>query len=209
MNILQPPNMVFFIGLVIYFAIRGHYIERTKDEKKSVTYFDTLERIQLAAIFLPVLLLPLLYLFTPWLSFADYRLPEVVRWSGAAVLVFSLWLFWRSHADLGQNWSVSLEIRENHQLITNGVYRRIRHPMYASIWLWAIAQGMMLANWLAGWSVVPVFAAMYFRRIPREERMMCDMFGDAYRAYARRTGRLVPRFTRAIDTSRMDDSGLE
>jgi protein-S-isoprenylcysteine O-methyltransferase Ste14 len=105
----------------------------------------------------------------------------------------SLWLFWRSHADLGQNWSVSLELRQGHQLVTQGVYRRIRHPMYASIWLWALAQGMLLENWLAGWSVVPAFAVMYLLRTPREEQMMCELFGDAYQDYMRQTGRLFPR----------------
>jgi protein-S-isoprenylcysteine O-methyltransferase Ste14 len=206
MNILQPPNATFFAGLIVYFAIRGHFARRTRSAKTAVSQFDSREKILLAAMFPPVLLLPLLYLFTPWLSFADYQLPEFIRWAGAAVLLLSLWLFWRSHADLGKNWSVSLEIRENHQLVTHGVYRRIRHPMYASIWLWAVAQGMMLANWLAGWAVVPVFAVMYFSRIPGEERMMCDTFGDSYRNYARRTGRLFPRLTRG---SRSADSKVQ
>src|SRR6202008_638924 len=116
--------------------------------------FDRKEKMLLAAMFPSVLLLPPLYFFTPLLSFADYPLPSFIRWGGAAVMVYSLWLFWRSHADLGQNWSVSLEVRENHELVTHGVYRWIRHPMYASIWLWALSQAMMLANWFAGWSVL-------------------------------------------------------
>lgn len=87
---------------------------------------------------------------------------------------------------------MSLELRDGHELVTHGMYRTIRHPMYASIWLWSLAQGMLLANWLAGWSVLPVFAAMYFLRVPREERLMVEAFGDAYREYARRTGRVVP-----------------
>ena len=109
-------------------------------------------------------------------------------------MVIALWLFWRSHADLGMNWSVSLELREGHELVTHGVYRFIRHPMHAAIWLWSVGQGMLLANWLAGWSVVPVFAAMYWLRTPREEDLMCQMFGDQYRTYMRTTGRIVPRF---------------
>jgi protein-S-isoprenylcysteine O-methyltransferase Ste14 len=193
MNILQPWNAVFFVGLVVYFWIRYVYIERTKAEKKTASKFDRLEKWLLAAMFPPVLLLPLLYLFTPLLGFADYRLPLVVPWIGAATMIASLWLFWRSHADLGQNWSVSLELRDGHQLVTRGVYRSVRHPMYASIWLWGVAQGMLLQNWLAGWLVVPVFAAMYFLRTPREEQMMLEAFGDEYRSYMRRTGRLVPR----------------
>jgi protein-S-isoprenylcysteine O-methyltransferase Ste14 len=193
MNALQPSNIVFLCGLVVFFWIRHAFVHRTKGETRAVSQFDGLEKVLLAAMFPPTLLLPLLYLFTPLLAFADYHPPALVGWCGAAVMAASLWLFWRSHADLGQNWSVSLELREGHELITHGVYRRIRHPMYASIWLWAVAQGMLLHNWLAGWSMVPAFAAMYLLRTPREEQLMCEAFGDAYREYMRRTGRLFPR----------------
>jgi protein-S-isoprenylcysteine O-methyltransferase Ste14 len=196
MNLLEPPNAVFFVGLIVQLAIRYYFVQRTKAEKKTVRQVDGWERLLVAAMLGAVLLLPPLYFFTPLLSFADYDLPAAIRWSGAAVLVASLWLFWRSHVDLGQNWSVSLELREGHELVSRGVYRWIRHPMYASIWLWGLAQGMMLANWLAGWAVIPAFAAMYFLRTPREERMMLAQFGEAYREYARRTGRLFPRFTK-------------
>ena len=196
MNIWQPPNAIFFVGLIVQFVIRAHFVQRTKSEQKTVRQIDRLERLLLAAMLPAVLLLPPLYFFTPLVSFADYDLPAAVRWAGALVMVVSLWLFWRSHVDLGQNWSVSLELRQNHELVSHGVYRWIRHPMYASIWLWGLAQGLMLANWLAGWAVMPAFAAMYFLRVPREERLMCVQFGDAYRDYARRTGRLFPRFFR-------------
>jgi protein-S-isoprenylcysteine O-methyltransferase Ste14 len=196
MNILEPWNVVFFAGFAIYFWIRHVFLQRTKNEKKAVSKFDRSEKILLASMFPPVILLPLLYLFMPLLEFADYRLPEVVPRLGAVIMGASLWLFWRSHTDLGQNWSVSLEIRKKHELVTQGVYRYIRHPMYASIWLWGIAQGMLLQNWLAGWSVVPVFAVMYFLRTPREEQMMCETFGEQYRDYMRKTGRLFPRITK-------------
>lgn len=207
MNLLQPPNALFLIGLVAQCVIRHHFVQRTKSEKKTVRRFDRTEKVLLAVLLPPVLLLPLVYAFTPLLSFADYDLPWLIRWAGAGVMVFSLWLFWRSHVDLGQNWSVSLELRENHQLVSHGVYRFIRHPMYASIWLWGLAQGMMLANWFAGWSVVPAFAAMYVIRTPREERLMCEQFGDGYREYARRTGRLFPRLTGTRESGHPPASG--
>ena len=199
MNIFQPPNAVFFVGLAVQFAIRHYFIQRTKPEKKTVQQVDRTEKILLAAVVPAALLLPPLYCFTPALSFADYDLPSSIRWSGAAVMVASLWLFLRSHVDLGQNWSVSLELRQDHELVTHGVYRWVRHPMYTSIWLWGLAQGMMLANWFAGWAVLPAFAAMYFIRTPREERLMRDKFGDHYREYAQRTGRLFPRLRKAAE----------
>lgn len=199
MNALQPWNLLFLVGFVVFYWTRHVFIERTRHEKKTVRHMDGLEKSLIAGMAPGTLLLPLLYLFTPWLAFADYRLPALVPWLGAMMMTASLWLFWRSHSDLGQNWSVSLELRENHELVTRGVYRAIRHPMYAAIWLWALAQGMMLQNWLAGWSVVPAFAAMYFLRVPREEQLMLEKFGDSYHAYMRQTGRLWPRWRAAVE----------
>jgi protein-S-isoprenylcysteine O-methyltransferase Ste14 len=109
------------------------------------------------------------------------------------ILAMAVWLFWRSHADLGRNWSPSLELREGHELVTEGVYRSVRHPMYASMWLWGVAQALLLQNWIAGWVSLVMFMPLYLLRVPREERMMLDEFGEEYRAYMDRTGRVIPR----------------
>ena len=87
---------------------------------------------------------------------------------------------------------MTVELREGHELITNGLYARIRHPMYAAIFLFSIAQGLLLANWLAGWGALVAFASLYFARVQSEEKLMLDTFGDEYRDYIRRTGRLFP-----------------
>jgi len=117
------------------------------------------------------------------------------------LMVAALWLFYRSHADLGLNWSVSLELRKGHELVKRGVYRSIRHPMYASIWLWCLAQGLLLENWLAGWYALMAFALMYFVRTPREERMMREAFGQEYADYMGQTGRLFPRIRAGAGTN--------
>jgi protein-S-isoprenylcysteine O-methyltransferase Ste14 len=194
MNILTNSwAAIFFVGFVVYLGIRSVYARRTKYLEKVHQQVDALEKFLLVLVISTSTLLPMLYLFTPWLAFADYRPPTFVPWCGAAIMVVAIWLFWRSHADLGQNWSVTLEVRKGHQLVTHGVYRWIRHPMYASIFLWCIAQALLLPNWLAGWSALVTFTAMYFLRTPREERMMCEHFGEEYRDYMGRTGRLFPR----------------
>ena len=190
---IQPWNLVFLIGFIVYVCIRGVFKQRTKGNEQAVSRADALEKTLLAIVIPGGLLLPVIYLFTPWLAFADYRLPAFAPWFGTGLMIAALWLFWRSHADLGQNWSVTLELRRGHQLIKEGVYRSIRHPMYASIWLWCLAQGLLLENWLAGWYALLAFALMYFVRTPREEQMMCESFGQEYRDYMRQTGRLFPR----------------
>jgi len=189
---IHPWNLVFLIGFIIYVVIRDVFKQRAKNTEKVIRRVTALEKILMAIVIPGALLLPLIYLFTPWLAFADYHLPPFAPWCGLLLMILSLWLFWRSHADLGLNWSVTLEVRQGHQLIKHGVYRSIRHPMYASIWLWCLAQGLMLENWLAGWYALAAFALMYFLRTPREEQMMCDFFGDEYRTYMRQTGRLLP-----------------
>lgn len=142
---------------------------------------------------LGMLVLPLIYTFTPWLRFADYHLPAVWIWLGIVIYLAGQWLIFRSHVDLGQNWSATLEIRQGHSLVTQGVYRTIRHPMYAGHWLWGVAQSLLLQNWLVGFSMLVCLLPMYLIRTPREEQMMLDEFGAEYREYMKHTGRIIPR----------------
>ncbi len=62
-----------------------------------------------------------------------------------------------------------------------------------TIWLWALGQPLLLQNWIVGLSTLVTFLPLYFERTPREERMVLGEFGDQYRAYMRRTGRVIPR----------------
>jgi protein-S-isoprenylcysteine O-methyltransferase Ste14 len=190
---IQVWNIVYFVGLIVYVTIRGVFGGRTKTNEKVVSRVDTRDRALVAVVFIGSVVLPALYLFTSWLRFADYRLPAFVPWCGATVMIIALWLFWRAHVDLGLNWSITLEVRKGHQLIVHGVYRWIRHPMYAAIFLFALAQAFLLQNWLAGWAGFVTFGILYFVRTPREEKMMSEFFGEQYREYMQRTGRLFPK----------------
>lgn len=137
-------------------------------------------------------LLPFLYVATGFPKVADYPFRPVQAWFGAAAAVAALVMFRLTHKALGRNWSVSLDVRETHKLVTHGVYARVRHPMYTAFWLWAAAQALLLPNWVAGLAGLVGFGTLYVFRIGREERLMLDAFGDEYRAYMGRTARLVP-----------------
>jgi protein-S-isoprenylcysteine O-methyltransferase Ste14 len=126
------------------------------------------------------------------LAFADYPFVPVLGYLGVAVAAASLWLFYRTHRDLGQNWSVSLDLRERHTLVTTGIYAAVRHPMYTGFWLMALAQVLLLPNWIAGPAGLIGFGILFFGRVGREEEMMIAAFGDEYRGYMRRTARVVP-----------------
>ena len=89
-------------------------------------------------------------------------------------------------------WSASLKIREKHTLVTAGVYRLIRHPMYSSFLLLAFAQFLLLSNWFAGLAGTAGALALFAFRVEREEKMMTDLFGAEYSTYMTRTKRIIP-----------------
>jgi protein-S-isoprenylcysteine O-methyltransferase Ste14 len=188
---------LYFLGMLAEIAIRLPHERRRRRERVAVDRVSGTERSLLGLMFLGMLLVPAVHALTPWLDRADYRLsPEAggrAGGIGAVVLAVAVWLFWRSHADLGRNWSPSLQLREGHELVTEGVYRSIRHPMYVSQWVWGVAQALLLRNWISGWSGLVLFAPLCLSRVPREEQMMLDQYGEAYRAYMDRTGRVFPR----------------
>ena len=137
-------------------------------------------------------LVPLIWVVSPVFSFAEYSLRPWAFGAGVLCLVGGLWWFRRSHSDLGTYWSVTLELRENHRLITQGVYRYVRHPMYAALFLYSIGQALILPNWIAGPSYFVAFAIVFALRIGAEERMMLETFGQEYASYMARTKLLVP-----------------
>lgn len=183
----------WLVAAVAMTIIRAPHTRRNKANKIVGARKDAVEKALLIFMFLTMAPLPLVQLATRTLSFANYTLPDELMWLGVAVQPPCLWLFWRSHADLGRNWSPALEVREDHGLITGGVYARMRHPMYAAIWTSVLAQPLLIQNWIAGFAVVPIWAALYWTRIPKEEAMMREEFGADYDAYVARSGRVLPK----------------
>jgi protein-S-isoprenylcysteine O-methyltransferase Ste14 len=136
--------------------------------------------------------LPLIWIVTPLFSFAEYRLHPIPFLIGILLLALGLWLLYRSHADLGTNWSITLQVRENHRLITEGIYHRIRHPMYLAFLIYALGQALVIPNWFVGPSYGAAMLLLFALRVGAEERMMLEEFGKDYEAYCAATNRLLP-----------------
>jgi protein-S-isoprenylcysteine O-methyltransferase Ste14 len=201
----NPFEILYLAFFIAGSVVRGIGVAKSKKwwRKKSEVVENRgtgAEKLFLFFSFLGMQVIPFIYIFSSWLDFADYDLPvrlsRILGWSGCFVFAAAIWILWRSHADLGRNFSPELKTKKEHKLVTDGVFRTIRHPMYAAHWLWALAQAMLLQNWIAGMGMLVTFWPLYSHRITREEYMMCDRFGDEYRDYMGRTGRLFPRFTR-------------
>ena len=182
---------VVLVGTLTMIAIRAPHGRRSRSIKVAKSHKTPLETGVLVLVWVGFVV-PLIWLSSPVLSFAEYPLTLGPLIAGVMCFVVGLWLFYRSHADLGTNWSITLEVREQHRLITEGVYHRIRHPMYSALVLYSLGHALVVPNWVAGPSNLVALAILFTLRVHAEEQMMSDTFGDEYATYAARTKRLVP-----------------
>ena len=143
-----------------------------------------------------MVILPGLFIFTPFLDVFNYHLPSAMAWCGVPILIVTNILLWKVHDDLGASWSARLEIKDEQKLIDHGLYAKVRHPMYTGVLIGGIGQARLLHNWLAGPATFIAGVLFVVFRVPAEERMLLDHFGDAYRSYMARTGRIIPKLFR-------------
>lgn len=188
---------IFLIAEIAAETIRFPHRMRNKRDRRAHALggsrIGVLETVLDLMGFTGMQVLPLIYIFSGWPGFADYRLPAWAGWAGTLIMAGALWLLWRAHRDLASNWSPSLELQKQHSLVRTGVYARLRHPIYAAVWLWCLAQPLLIHNWIAGLAGLITFGLVYFTRLPREEKMMLDKFGGEYADYMKKVGGIFPR----------------
>ena len=191
MNVFET---VYLIGFTVASVMRSYY--GLQFQRKEIAHSDKENPIVFVGMALwgVALILPFIVMFSDGLAVADYEIVTTIKVLGVFSFIGSLWVLWRSHVDLAANFSPSLFIRENHVLVTQGVYQKIRHPMYLSFFMWAIGQALIIDNWLAGPLGLLAMTMIYWFRVPREERQLLRQFGAEYKSYQKRTGRLLPKF---------------
>ena len=182
---------IILASSIVMVIIRAPHGQRSRGVKVVRSGRGALEIVLLTLAWL-AFFVPLVWVAAPVLAFADYSLRPLSLLAGVVCLAVGLWLFARAHADLGTNWSITLEVREEHQLVTHGIYRAVRHPMYSALLLYSIGQALVIPNWIAGPSYAVAMALLVAFRLGPEERMMLEVFGKDYEAYLERTKRLVP-----------------
>ncbi len=185
-------KVLWLLGIVAWYAIRYPFQRHAAKNGVVRSAGGTGDRVALTLSAIGQFLIPAVYVITGQPVFADYPFQPVLAWLGVVVLLAALVLFRVTHKQLGRNWSVTLETRAKHALVTDGLYGYVRHPMYSSFLLSAVAQALLLPNWIAGLSGLVGIAILFFYRVDKEEAMMTETFGDDYRAYMRRTARVVP-----------------
>jgi protein-S-isoprenylcysteine O-methyltransferase Ste14 len=192
MEVSSVGEIVWVLGIVGWYVIRYPFERRAKRVRVVTNRRSPSEIVGLVSALFGLAILPGFYVATGIPEAADYP----ARWwavaLGAIIFASALWVFRRAHKELGRNWSITLEIRERHALVCAGPYAVIRHPMYTSFMLMGLGQAFLLSNWVAGLAGLIGFAVLFFLRVDKEERMMLENFGPQYRAYMKRTKRIIP-----------------
>ena len=139
-----------------------------------------------AIVLLMTRLIPLHWLYRPlWpQGLLAFWLGAVITVSG---LLFAVWA--RDH--LGRNWSRSVTIKQDHELITSGPYAVVRHPIYTGILVGFLGSAIAMAE-VRGFVVLVLIFLVFWAKLRMEEKWMHAEFGETYDSYVRRSAALVP-----------------
>lgn len=191
----QKFRTVLIVGALLVFPIMAYH------RLKSQTTGEKLDRWQegrfilftLRPVGVAAMLGLLVFMINPsWMAWSSVRLPVWVRWTGVGLGVLAGGLLIWTLRSLGANLTDTVVTRKDHTLVTTGPYRWVRHPFYDAVGLAVLANSLTAANWFLFLTGGLAFILMIVRA-RTEERHLLARFGDAYRAYVERTGRLVPR----------------
>jgi protein-S-isoprenylcysteine O-methyltransferase Ste14 len=132
-------------------------------------------------------------------SFARVSLPPAIRWLGLGLAFLAMVVIRWGDVTLGENISMTVEVRPRHRLVQEGPYRYVRHPIYAGALLFFAGLGIMTAHWLTLLCLVMGWLLIMSERIPREEALLLQRFGEEFRRYRATTGMLLPKWQFILD----------
>jgi protein-S-isoprenylcysteine O-methyltransferase Ste14 len=196
-SILRVAFWVLFAGVFvmrIYFALRVRRAgERVMPDREAVRREGRgMFAVRVVMFFLLLGWLTLYAINPTWMGVLSAPFPNWLRWVGFVFGLASLGFWSWAQIVLGKEWSPQLQLRDEHHLVTTGPYSRIRHPLYTAMLGYGTSLALVTANWVFIVLAVAVIAGL-FVRVPKEEKMMIETFGDECTAYMQRTGRYFPK----------------
>jgi len=191
-------EVILIVLYSLFSIIRIEYYRRVK----KAGYKTVIEEKRHYSIWLSIFICYEVFTFFVYIFFPEalvwgaLRFPPWLRLIGAALGALALlWFIW-IHQTLGTNLSVRLQIKGEQNLITNGPYRWVRHPMYTAFYVLHIAVFFLTSNWFIGVTWIAGLTVIILLRVNREEAMLLSRFGKKYDVYMKRTGRFLPRLNR-------------
>jgi protein-S-isoprenylcysteine O-methyltransferase Ste14 len=198
--------VVFFSFAYVMTAYTKKAKARREDRATRIKMHDQHEvplLLRLRQIFgVPFYLGVLAWTFAPrFMEWSSLALPAWVRWAGLGLGVFAVFINAWSHKTLsrrlGEDFDPALRLLQVPALVKEGPYARLRHPIYLAFLLMQVSVLLLTSNWFIGLCGIAIIIAVIALRVPEEERLLVEQFGDEYREYMKRTGRFFPRVRNA------------
>jgi protein-S-isoprenylcysteine O-methyltransferase Ste14 len=191
--------LLMFLGYIIprsYYRRKAHHSSPEDQLPLTETTESEVRLALLGVCGLSADLLSIAWAINPqWLAWSNLPLPPWLHWLGLPGAAGTVWLGYLAHRTLGSNYTPDLRTKVGHQVVADGIYGWIRHPMYTSFFALLASYFLLTANWLIGlWGLG--YSLLIVERAGHEEQMLIERFGDEYRAYIQRTGRFLPRLKR-------------
>lgn len=190
---MNPINIIAGIGLLLSIVANSSAAKGglkravTKSERKPNTY---LQKTPLNASAL-ILILQILSVFQ--IGTIEYQSEyQIFRIIGLILFALFAWLQVKSFKNLGEFYSQEISLQKNHQLISSGIHKTIRHPQYMSQVLSDLFLGITLGSYIIIPLVLLVELPLFILRAKKEEEMMLNFFGDTYSAYKKKSSFIIP-----------------
>lgn len=175
-----------FIGIQSYHSMEG--IQDGKGLAETRVNRQTVIGIVLVVtLFVAMFILPL----TSRRAIGVFSATPFLQWFGVLLCVLGYMLIFWSGLVLGRQYSVEVVLQQDHQLITSGPYRLIRHPRYLGILCLSFGVSLLFHSWLGLAFSIPVIG-LILSRIHDEEHLLQNAFGKAWQKYCQRSWRLLP-----------------
>lgn len=175
-----------WMAFALYWWLRSLRVKATARRDPLSSRLLHIVPLLAAILLLWVSRVPVLFLDARFLPCAAWPF-----WAGAALtaagLLFAVWA--RSH--LGSNWSATVSIKKDHELVTSGPYAFVRHPIYTGLLLAFVGTALARGEWRGILALALVSGALW-RKLKNEERWLRELFGESYEEYAERVSAVLP-----------------
>jgi len=180
---------------LVYWFIAGRNVKATRRHESLASRAGHIVPVIVGAMFLWLPRFPGDFLDGRILSELNANLNLVGAGIVAAGLAFSAW----ARVHLGRNWSGTVTLKQDHELVRDGPYRYVRHPIYTGLLLAFIGCAVARNEWRGVLAIAIIYAG-FWRKLKLEERWMTEQFGDEYRRYIAEVPALVPNPFRTVRT---------
>ena len=192
-------RIILSLLLFTFIVHRAYYTRKIRHKDEDI---QAQPELGLASKIANLLALPaffgtLLFLLKPdWMAWSALPLPNWLRWLGVGLAAAGFALLQWAQVALEENWRDAPGLIEGQQLIVNGPYQWVRHPIYTAFLLILGSILFISANYFIGGCWLGMTALDTAARIKVEEEMLIKKFGEKYQNLMARTGRLLPKFFR-------------